>query len=84
VFPSSKTAPRLKKISPIEPQISGVQAAEGQPLGPVAKPMGNPNLNLAATVANSPHCLPEEPECWMVANLRWLAEELGCPQEFPG
>jgi hypothetical protein len=68
VFPSSKTAPRLKKISPIEPQISGVQAAEGQPLGPVAKPMGNPNLNLAATVAN----------------LRWLAEELGCPQEFPG
>jgi hypothetical protein len=68
VFPSSKTAPRLKKISPIEPQISGVQAAEGQPLGPVAKPMGNPNLNLAATVANP----------------RWLAEELGCPQEFPG
>ena len=68
MFPSSKTAPRLKKISPIEPQISGVQAAEGQPLGPVAKPMGNPNLNLAATVANP----------------RWLAEELGCPQEFPG
>jgi hypothetical protein len=71
-----QNSPSAEKISPIEPQISGVQAAEGQPLGPVAKPMGNPNLSSAATVVAPPHCFS--------ANPGWLLEAPGCPPESPG
>jgi hypothetical protein len=71
-----QNSPSAEKISPVELQISGVQGAAGQRQGPVAKPMGNPNLNLAATVVAPPHCFS--------ANPGWLLEALGCPQEFPG
>jgi hypothetical protein len=56
-----QNSPSAEKISPIEPQISGVQAAEGQRQGPVAKPMENPNLSSVATVVVPPHCLSESP-----------------------